>query len=498
MNSILFAWLGNKDIDCLVHNKYKGIGAIAQAIQDKKYTHLALLSNFDKEKIDSYTTELKNRFTIEIELYQIKLDSPTNYEEIYKADISTIAEIREKFTDSSFTYHLSPGTPAMTAVWILIAHSRYPATLIESSPEAGVNDVVLPFDITANFNPEKKAQFESSIIELTNAKPPENSEFKNIIYQCEEMKKVVNQAFRLSQFDVSVLILGESGTGKELFAKAIHASSDRKQKRMVSINCGAIPKELLESELFGHVKGAFTGAFKDRKGYIEKAHGSTLFLDEIGDLPLDAQVKLLRVLQDGIVTPVGSTEEIKVDIRLLTATNKNLYKKMEKETFREDLYYRIAESTIKLPALRERNGDIILLISHFEELINNKFSDYNGWKYKNISADARNFILSCPWNGNIRELQNAITQMIIWSDEKEVSLDTAKNAVVSEIYKENDILNRSIGGNFNINDLLKTVARHYLEKALKESGGNKSKATELLGLPNYQTFTNWCKKYGLE
>lgn len=498
MKSILFAWLGKKDIECLTINQNKGLGAIAQAITDRKYSNLALISDFKQEIIDTYITELKRRFQIEIEFFPIHLDSPTNYEEIYKADISVIAKVREKYPEFSFTYHLSPGTPAMTAVWILIAHSLYPAKLIESSPEAGVKDVVLPFDITANFNPDKKAQFESNIVELTTAKPPENSEFKNIIHQCDAMKKVINQAYRLSKFDVPVLILGESGTGKELFARAIHASSSRNKQKMVSINCGAIPQDLIESELFGYVKGAFTGANKDKIGIIEAAHESTLFLDKVGDLSLAAQVKLLRVIQDGIVIPVGSTDERKVDVRIITKTNKDLFDEIQNGSFREDLFHRIAVGVIKLPALRERKGDINILISHFEKFVNEEFQKYDGWQYKNISSDARNFILSSPWNGNIRELQNAITRMIIWSDEKEVSLETAKTSIISVPNKDKDIMNRVIGGNFNINDLLKTVARHYLEKSLKESAGNKSKTTELLGLPNYQTFTNWCKKYGLE
>jgi transcriptional regulator with PAS, ATPase and Fis domain len=498
MKSILFAWLGKTDVNCLVNSQSRDLGPIAQAIDQSGFSQLVLLSDFKQKTVDEYTKELKSRYDVKVEFFPQKLKSPTNYEEIYFADLSTIEKIRSRFPDHEFIYHLSPGTPAMTAVWILLAHSIHPAKLIESSPEAGVKDVVIPFDIEATFSPKEKTEFETSVVELSNAKAPEDSQFSGIIHQCESMKQVINQAYRLAMFDIPVLILGESGTGKELFARAIHASSERKDRKMLSINCGAIPKDLLESELFGYVKGAFTGAQKDKKGLIEAADKSTLFLDEVGDLPLSAQVKLLRVLQEGILIPIGSVEEKKVDIRVITATNKDLFTEIEQGSFREDFYYRIAGGTITLAPLRDRKEDIPLLIDHFEELINIRFGKHEGWIYKTISKDTKKLMLQHPWKGNIRELQHRITQLLIWSDHSSVPPEVFQSTATTNIKRTESILNRSFDEHFNINALLAEVSRHYLEKSLEVSGGNKSKASKLLGLPNYQTFTNWCKKFDLD
>ena len=315
------------------------------------------------------------------------------------------------------------------------------------------------------------------------------------------MQRVVLKARRIAPRSIPVLIEGESGTGKELFARAIHDASPRKDKPFVAINCGAIPAELVESELFGHEKGAFTGATAARVGHFEAAHQGTIFLDEIGELPKEMQVKLLRTVQEGEVKRIGATKARQVDIRIIAATNRNLIDEVAAGSFREDLFYRLAVAVIKLPPLRERDGDVSLLIDQFLERINQESGNEPGYKQKKISASARNILLQHSWPGNVRELQNTLTRAAVWSVDEELGEEDIREALlpVPAAGKGKElILNQPLGEGINLPEIMKTVAVHYLERGLAETHGNKTKAAEILGLPSYQTLTNWLKKYGLE
>jgi transcriptional regulator with PAS, ATPase and Fis domain len=298
-----------------------------------------------------------------------------------------------------------------------------------------------------------------------------------------------------------VLLEGESGTGKELFARAIHDASPRKEKPFVTINCGAIPPELFESEFFGHEKGAFTGAFKTKIGYFEAAHEGTIFLDEIGELPKKMQVKLLRTLQENKVKRVGGTVEKKVEIRIIAATNRNLLEEVTAGTFRKDLFYRLAGAVIKLPPLRDRAGDVSLLIDTFMVEINKDSSNELNQKHKKISITARNLLLRHPWPGNVRELKNTLTRAAVWSFDEELGEEDIQEALfpIPPDSKGNDlILNQRLKNGINLPEILRKVKIHYLERGLEKTHGNKTKTAEILGLPNYQTLTNWLKKYDLE
>lgn len=298
-----------------------------------------------------------------------------------------------------------------------------------------------------------------------------------------------------------VLLEGESGTGKELFARAIHDASPRKEKPFVTINCGAIPPELFESEFFGHEKGAFTGAFKTKIGYFEAAHEGTIFLDEIGELPKKMQVKLLRTLQENKVKRVGGTVEKKVEIRIIAATNRNLLEEVTAGTFRKDLFYRLAVAVIKLPPLRDRAGDVSLLIDTFMVEINKDSSNELNQKHKKISITARNLLLRHPWPGNVRELKNTLTRAAVWSFDEELGEEDIQEALfpIPPDSKGNDlILNQRLKNGINLPEILRKVKIHYLERGLEKTHGNKTKTAEILGLPNYQTLTNWLKKYDLE
>ncbi|WP_232362732.1 sigma-54 interaction domain-containing protein [Desulfosudis oleivorans] len=479
-----------------------GLGPVAQSLAARSYREVVLLNNWEKAKAQKYIAWVKDKATSPITLRQVKLSSPTNFGEIYEAAAAIISEKRQEHgPDADLVFHLSPGTPAMAAVWIILAKTRFPAELIESSKEHGVLTASVPFDISADFIPDLLSKADKTLEHLAAGLPAAAPEFDDIIHRSEEMQRIILMARRVAPHAIPVLIEGESGTGKELLAHAIHNASPRKEKPFVAINCGAIPAELVESELFGHEKGAFTGAASKRIGYFEAAHQGTIFLDEIGDLPREMQVKLLRVLQEGEIQSIGGTRPRKVDVRVVAATNKNSIDAVANGTFREDLFYRLAVAVIRLPALRGRKGDISLLIDSFWEQINKESGHDAASKHKKISAPAKNLLLQHPWPGNIRELQNTLTRAAVWSTGKILTEKDVQEAFlpVSVDDKTNEqVLNRPLAQGINLPEIIEMVAVHYLERGLAEAHGNKTKAARMLGMPSYQTLTNWLKKYGLE
>jgi transcriptional regulator with PAS, ATPase and Fis domain len=295
---------------------------------------------------------------------------------------------------------------------------------------------------------------------------------------------------------VPVLLEGESGTGKELFAKAIHKASPRGQQKLVPVNCGAIPSELIESELFGHVKGSFTGAIRGHQGFFEQAHGGTLFLDEIGELSLPAQVKLLRVLQEKEIRPIGAAHTKKIDVRIITATNRNLKEEVRAGRFRLDLFFRLAVATIYLPPLRERGGDLGLLIDKSIEKVNKELEQSEpAYEHKIISPGARNLLLNHYWPGNVRELEHTILRTAIWTSGPMIDEVAMKDAIIMDLLSsEETIMGRPLGNGFDLKGLLADVARDYINRAMAETCNRKIKAADLLGFRNYQTLSNWVKK----
>jgi transcriptional regulator with PAS, ATPase and Fis domain len=496
-NTILVAWIGRTDLKAVTNDLNTGVGPIAQAILVDNYAEIHLLSNFSVNESNIFVEWLATRTNAKIQLHIVELSSPTNHLEIYQSVVSILKTITS--VTSVLTYHLSPGTPAMQSIWVLLAKTTYPARLIQSSPEAGVEEAYIPFDISAEFIPQLLQQADKSLIELTSGLTEENAAFSSIIHRSSVMKLVIAQAHRIALYSVSVLIEGESGTGKELMARAIHHASSRATQPFVAVNCGAIPVELIESEFFGHKQGAFTGAVRDRKGHFEQADGGTLFLDEIGELPKSLQVKLLRVLQEGAITPLGSSEEHKIDVRIIAATNRTLITEVIDGRFREDLFYRLAVAIIKLPPLRERAGDISLLIEKLLEQVN-KVVKTAGIKHKKISVSAKNFMLQHSWSGNVRELLNTLQRAAIWTDGDTIDLETIKNAILippKQHQGNADILGNSIEHGVDLEALMAEVAKHYLKLALDHTHNNKSKAAQLLGLGSYQTLKNWLDKYGV-
>jgi transcriptional regulator with GAF, ATPase, and Fis domain len=257
----------------------------------------------------------------------------------------------------------------------------------------------------------------------------------------------------------------------------------------------------VEPELFGHEKGAFTGATQARPGYFEAADGGTLFLDEIGELPLTAQVKLLRILQDEEVTRVGSTKPRRVDVRIIAATNRDLMIEVAQSRFREDLFFRLAVLVLKVPPLRQREGDLGPLIDGLLDRINHSSTGELGYRTKKISPAGRNLLFLHPWPGNVRELQNTLQRAAVWSDGDQIEADDIREALLpmeDRARPHDEILDRPLGQGCDLRELIGTVARHYLRRAIETANGNKTRAAELIGLPNHQTLTNWLARYDVQ
>ena len=385
----------------------------------------------------------------------------------------------------------------MAAVWLLLAKARFSAELIESSRDHGVRVVEAPFDIAADFLPDLLQRSDQRMTTAALAGSPTRAQFGHIVYRSEQMARLVARAQAVAPRSIPVLLLGESGTGKELFARAIHASGPRDSKPFVVVNCGAIPTELVESTLFGHEKGAFTGASDSRGGVFESADGGTLFLDELGDLPLAAQVKLLRVLQDGEVQRVGSTRSRKVRVRVLAATHRDLLAEVRAGRFREDLFYRIAVAVLRIPPLRERQGDLGLLVDHLWLQACQDAAEDPLWLQKTISVAARQALLSHSWPGNVRELLNTLHRLVVWGASPQVSAADVDEALLEAQTGIESVLNRQLGVDFSMQSVLDEVAAHYLRRALAESGGNLTAASKLVGLSSYQTLKNWMARVGV-
>lgn len=289
------------------------------------------------------------------------------------------------------------------------------------------------------------------------------------------MNRTVVVAHRLALRDVQVLIQGGSGTGKGLFARAIHQASTRRGQPFIAINCGAIPQELVDAELFGHEKGAFTGAATARAGYFESAGGGTLFLDEIGELPLASQVWLLRVLQESEVTHVGAAEPKSINVRIIAATDCVLPAEIQVGRFRESLFHRLAFGVLLFPSLREREGDLGLLIDSMLAAINAEASSQPDYKHKELDASARSILIGHPWPGNVRELHNTLLRASIWaSGDKITGEDVAASPVMAVLPKGNSVLGRPLKQGVSLPDLMADMAPHYLERAVARARGNKS------------------------
>ncbi len=314
--------------------------------------------------------------------------------------------------------------------------------------------------------------------------------FENIISKNERMRQIFDTIRKVAKYKSTILITGDSGTGKELVAKAIHFNSDRSNNPFVPVNCGAIPENLLESELFGHTKGSFTNAIRTKKGLFEEADGGTMFLDEIGELPFQLQVKLLRVLQDGEIRRVGDSRPIQIDVRIIAATIKDLDKEVRENKFRDDLFYRLNVLPIKIPLLRDRKEDIPLLVDHFIH----KYSRELNHPIEGINTEALNCLLNHSWNGNVRELENVIERAIVLTDSNRITVENLPLEIQSPREESRVSL---LNDELSIKKASRYLEKDLIKKALQKTNGNHTHAAKLLEI-SHRALLYKIKEYGVK
>ncbi|HHG73522.1 MAG TPA: sigma-54-dependent Fis family transcriptional regulator [Persephonella sp.] len=325
-------------------------------------------------------------------------------------------------------------------------------------------------------NVKNKLELEKKLAEQ------KDSKFEGLIGKSPAIQLVKETIEKVASYDINVLIIGESGTGKDLVARTIHRLSHRSNKPFVAINCASLPEELLESELFGYKKGAFTGATSDKKGLIEEANGGTLFLDEIGEMPMQLQAKLLRFIETKKIRPLGSVKEVDVDVRIISATNKNLEEEIKKGNFREDLYYRLSTITIRMPSLKERREDIPLIVESILKELKEKY----GKDIQGISPEFLDYLMQHDYKGNIRELKNILEKAVILSEDKELTLPRYEPKSINSVYiddpEESFTVKTFPEEGIDLKKVLSNIEKSLIEKALEKAEGNKTKASQILGL----------------
>jgi len=341
--------------------------------------------------------------------------------------------------------------------------------------------------ITKPVNPDELLMIIQNALQKKQDQPTTNNTAKDLIKgQSEIAAKLYDHISLVAPTDMAVIIQGESGTGKEYAARTVHAQSKRKNKPFIAIDCGALSKDLAASELFGHEKGAFTGALMDKKGQFEVASGGTLFLDEIGNLSYEVQVKLLRALQEKVIQPVGSTKQIKVDVRIIAATNDDLTKSIQQGEFREDLYHRINEFKIQLPPLRERGKDLALFIAHFMQMANTELNR----NVKEIAADAKAILLKYDWPGNLRELRNVIKRMVLLTPGDVAQLSALPDEMITAI-DEGPANNAS-----DLKAINEVNEKALITETLIKVRYNKSQAAKLLNIDRKTLYAKM-ERYGI-
>ena len=492
----LISWIGRMDINAMTEGAR--LGPIASALDGTyAYTRICLLNNMDPLLGERYRNWIAPRAGCGVEVQQVALSSPTQHGEIYTQVSAFLSGLGLPSQSIELTFHLSPGTPAMIAIWIILAKTRFPARLIQTSVERGLETADFLFDLASDFLPEYLRRSEERIQRLQ-APAPTTPEFAAIIHTSPQMQRQVTLARRMAAFEVPMLVLGETGTGKELFAKAIHAASRRHDGPFIAVNCGAISRELANSELFGHKKGAFTGAERNHEGYFEAARHGTLFLDEVGDLAPDSQVRLLRVLQEKELTPVGDTRKVVVDVRIIAATHKDLAVEVAAGRFRQDLFQRLAVGVLQIPPLHARGEDVVLLIDYFLEQINRDGAGMPEAQVKSLAPDARALLMDHPWPGNIRELYSTLFRAAVWSLAPVIEAGDVRQAFLAlGVAQRDPMLERQFGSGFSLPAMKDELERHYIELALARSPDNRTQASELLGYNGYQQMNRRMKQLGI-
>ena len=417
-----------------------------------------------------------------VDIIDLPLADPTNYVSILSELRRTAVPLAKKFARDEFFVSVASGTPQMHACWVLLAAGgELPATVLHIRPPRYVTlelPLVSEVDLAAPEFPEVSPMFcmEGPGPPLQHLGLDRALNEIGLVGEHPRFIQAVKMAAVVAEHDTPVLIQGETGTGKELIARLVHRMSDRPAEGFVPVNCGALPENLIESILFGHKKGAFTGATADQTGKFEQADGGTLFLDEIGELPIALQPRLLRVLEDGIIEPLGSSKPRKVDVRVVAATNRDIEQSIEKKEFREDLYYRLSFTVIRLPGLRERRADIPLIALKLLDRLNASLK-----KPKRLGPDALARLEAHSWRGNVRDLENVLGRSLLMAQQDVL---TADDLLIDEPKSKKDPLASlpEPHEGFSLEDYLKSVRKQLMLHALELSKNNKSAAARLLGI----------------
>lgn len=494
----LLTWLGNRDLENMQQGKTAAIATIALKAQPH-FDKIVILSNDKEETWSGFESFLSKRLAAsgrpysDIQIVKVHIDSPIDYPTIAKETEKWVSKLSEEA--STLSINLTSGTPAMTTLSVLIGKGKANTQFLQSTPGNELLSVEIPLD----FGSEYLRSASKNIANLASSQPKLDSAFLKISAKSQSMQDSVAKARRVAASEVPVLILGETGTGKEVMAQSIHSASLRASQPLKIVNCGALAANLVDSTLFGHKKGAFTGADKDYPGLFEQAHGGTLFLDEVGELTLDVQVKLLRALQQGEIKRLGDTKTITVDVRVIAATHQDLSKLVACGKFREDLFYRLAVGVIRIPPLRDRVEDMAVIVSQLVEQINQSAAKHPDYISKKISDEGIKFLSSQYWPGNIRELWSTLNRAFLWSDNPVIDETELSQAMLARPQMEDAVsISLTFNDKVDIVQLTDNFQKKYIEAALKASGNVKKHATQMLGLKDHQTLTNWMKRLGIE
>lgn len=418
---------------------------------------------------------------LEVVHQHIELTDPSDYFEVLPGLRNVLRDVREEYPNGQYFIGTASGTPQMHTCWVMLSASgEFPARLLQARPPRFVTDdrpAVSEIDPSDSQFPIIRPNVWGQIKKETSEEIDDAQKIKSIgiVGDHHSIQEAIQQACEFGRSDYPALILGDSGTGKELFAKLMHSVSARADKPLIKANCSGIQESLAESTLFGHKKGAFTDAVSDRKGLFQKANGATLFLDELGELPLPIQAKLLRAIQSGEIEPVGGDMEI-VDVRVIAATNRKLSAEKPSEDFREDLYFRLSVCEIRLPSLKERRSDITKLALSFLDRECQALR-----KSKSLSPEAIQKLEIYSWPGNIRELENTIRRALILSkNEPEIQAEHIQVNLETEASSLQHLPTPQEG--FSLSEYQGVVRDYLYEKALELSGGSQKRAAELLGV----------------
>ncbi len=456
-------------------------GPILSLLNVRKFDHIILFDTPKTFQITAQTKQAINKLhpKSDVHVLEINLSDPTNYRDIFNGLRKHLQRIITDYPSACFYISVASGTPHMHACWILLTSSGViPARILNVRPPNFVtkeNPLVTEVDLSSADFPDVRFQDLPITVEKKHADANAIRAQLGIVGDHPSMHHALEMAAMLAPSQIPIMIFGETGTGKEMFARFTHLLSGRPKDIFVVVNCAAMPENLVESLLFGHKKGAFTGAITDQTGKFDAANSGTLFLDELGELPQAAQAKLLRILQDGLVEPLGHAKAHKVDVRVIGATNRDLRKMVKKGDFREDLYYRLNVGEITLPPLRDRRSDIPKLSLSILDRLNGTLRSP-----KRLSTDAMTRLQLHNWPGNVRDLENAIERSVRLCRRDTLEADDLLITEPITYADPLDALPEPHEG-FVLDELLSSIRKQMILRALEVSGGNQSRAARMLG-----------------